>query len=127
MAQGAREHDLEDRLIRFAIVAMDVAETLPNTRSGNHVAGQLVRSGTSPAPNYAEAQGAESRKDFVHKLKLALKELQESRVWIRIIVHKPLLAELRDVREALSECDQLIRILSKSVATAQSAKPERGG
>jgi len=126
VAQDARQYDLEDRLIRFAIVAMDVAETLPNTRSGNHVAGQLVRSGTSPAPNYAEAQGAESRKDFVHKLKLALKELQESRVWIRIIVHKPLLSELRDVRAALTECDQLIRILAKSVATAQSSNPAKG-
>ena len=62
--------ELEDRLIDFAVVIMGVTEALPNTKAGSHVAGQLIRSGTSPAPNYGEARSAESRKDFIHKMKI---------------------------------------------------------
>ncbi len=61
------EFDLEERLIDFAVRIIKLTEALPNTRSGNHIRGQVLRSGTSPAPNYAEAQRAESRSDFVHK------------------------------------------------------------
>ena len=82
--------DLENRLIDFAVQIINVIEALPNTKAGNHIAGQLVRSGTSPAPNYGEAQSAESRKDFIHKMKIALKELRESLIWLRIIERKPL-------------------------------------
>jgi four helix bundle protein len=70
---------------KFAVAILEVADLLPNTRAGNHIAGQLVKSGTSPAPNYGEAQGAESRKDFIHKMGISLKELRESFVWLRII------------------------------------------
>ncbi len=82
--------ELEERLIDFAVSVIGVAEALPDSRAGRHVAGQLVRSGTSPAPNYGEAQSAESRKDFIHKMKIALKELRESLVWLKIIERKPL-------------------------------------
>ena len=74
MDKKTKEYDLEDRLINFAVLMIDIVEALPNTRASNHIAGQLVRSGTSPASNYGEAQSAESRKDFIHKMKIALKE-----------------------------------------------------
>ncbi len=80
--------ELESRLIDFAVQIIDVVETLPNTKAGNHIAGQLVRVGTASAPNYGEAQSAESRKDFLHKMKVALKELRESLVWMKIVERK---------------------------------------
>ena len=81
MPVDQRGEDLEDRLLDFAARVGKLVEALPDTRLGRHVAGQLVRSGTSPAPNYAEACAAESKKDFIHKLGIALKELRESRVF----------------------------------------------
>jgi four helix bundle protein len=90
MNEKERNYDLQERLIEFAVRALNVVESLPNSRVGNHVAGQLLRSGTSPAPNYGEAQSAESRKDFIHKMKVALKELRETLVWLLIIQRKPL-------------------------------------
>ncbi len=77
--------ELEDRLIDFAVRVIAVVEALPDSKAGKHVAGQLVRSGTSPAPNYGEAQSAESRRDFIHKMKVALKELRETLVWLKVI------------------------------------------
>ena len=77
MNEKERNYDLQERLIEFAVRVLNVVESLPNSRVGNHVAGQLIRSGTSPAPNYGEAQSAESRKDFIHKTKVALKELRD--------------------------------------------------
>ena len=110
--------DLENRLIDFAVAIIDIVELLPNTKAGNHIAGQLVRSGTSPAPNYGEAQSAESRRDFIHKMKVALKELRESMVWLKIIKRKPLCPEL-DLSAILRECDELISIFVASVKTAE--------
>ncbi len=81
---------LEERLIEFAVSIIAVVETLPNSKAGNHIASQLIRSGTSPAPNYGEAQSAESRRDFVHKLKSVLKKLRETQIWLRIIERKKL-------------------------------------
>src|SRR5438874_58336 len=97
---------LADRLINFAARVGKVADALPDTRLGRHVAGQIVRCGTSPAPNYEEACGAESRKDFIHKLRVCLKELRESRCWIRLIIRADLLPEAR-LMELLDECCQL--------------------
>src|SRR2546428_13750067 len=77
-----------ERLINFAARAGKVVDALPDTRMGQHIGGQLVRSGTSPAPNYEEACAAESRADFVHKLSISLKELRESRCWIRLIIKR---------------------------------------
>src|SRR4051812_45979530 len=93
--------ELEDRLLGFAARVGKVVDALPDSRLSRHVAGQLVRSGTSPAPNYAEACAAESKKDFIHKLGIALKELRETRIWLRLIVQAellplPRLAELLD-------------------------------
>ena len=80
MTKDYHDYDLEDRLIEFAVRIIALIESLPKTKVGKHVGGQLLRSGTSPAPNYGEAQGAESRSDFIHKMKICLKELRETRV-----------------------------------------------
>ena len=110
--------DLEDRLINFAVRVLNVTESLPNTKAGNHIAGQLVRSGTSPAPNYGEAQSAESRRDFIHKMKICLKELRETLVWLRIIELKPM-CEANRLADIVKECDELIAIFVTSVTTAE--------
>ncbi|MBM2834775.1 MAG: four helix bundle protein [Candidatus Brocadiaceae bacterium] len=86
MSNDKRIFDLEERLIDFAVRIIRTAESLPKTRAGNHIAGQLIRCGTSPAPNYGEAQSAESRSDFIHKMKVSLKELRETRIWLLMIV-----------------------------------------
>ncbi|MFC1812943.1 four helix bundle protein [Thermodesulfobacteriota bacterium] len=122
MSKTIKEYDLEDRLINFAVTIIDIIEAFPNTRTANHIAGQLVRSGTSPAPNYGEAQSAKSRKDFIHKMKIALKELRETRVWLRIILIKSFIKPSAQVEAAFSECQELIRIFAKSILTAESKK-----
>ena len=90
-----KPRDLEGRLIDFAVRVISVVEALPDSKAGNHVARQLVRSGTSPAANYGEAQSAESRRDFGHKMKIALKELRETLIWLKIIERKPLVNRTR--------------------------------
>jgi four helix bundle protein len=110
--------ELSDRLLNFAVRTGKVVDALPNTRIGRHIAGQLVGSGTSPAPNYDEACAAESRSDFVHKLKIVLKELRESRCWIRMIIKMELLREAR-LADLLDECEQLCRIIGQSVVTTK--------
>ena len=114
-----RKFDLEDRLVEFAAQMMDVVDELPDTRAGRHVAGQLVRSGTSPAPNYGEAQAAESRADFIHKMKISLKELRETMVWLKIIRRKEMISSAA-LASRIDECNQLISIFVKSIETAQS-------
>ena len=109
--------DLENRLIEFAVRIINVIEALPDSKAGNHIAGQLVRSGTSPASNYGEAQSAESRKDFIHKMKIALKELRETLIWLRIIERKQLI-ESSQMTEIIKECDELIAIFVASTKTA---------
>ena len=101
MNQKTKKYNIEERLINFAVSIIDIIEKLPNTRIGNHISGQLIRSGTSPAPNYGEAQSAESRKDFIHKMKIALKELRESRVWLQIILRKQLISITNEIESAL--------------------------
>jgi four helix bundle protein len=112
--------DILERLLAFAVRIGKVVDALPETRMGRHIAGQLVRCGTSPAPNYAEACGAESKKDFVHKLGICLKELRESACWIEMILQADLLAESR-LAPLSKECDELIRIIAKSIVTAKGA------
>lgn len=116
-----RANQLEERLIDFAVRVIAVVEALPDTKAGKHIAGQLVRSGTSPAPNYGEARAAESRADFVHKLKVALKELRETLVWLKIIKRKPMLPADR-LGDIVKECDELISIFVKSLKTASKSK-----
>ena len=117
--KGRTGDDLAERLLDFAARVGKVVDVLPESRLGRHIAGQLVRSGTSPAPNYAEACGAESRRDFVHKLSIALKELRESRCWIQLIIKAELLPEQR-LSEILDECEQLCAIVAKSIVTAKN-------
>ena len=120
--RGPRQYDLEERLIRFSVWILDLVEALPNTRVANHIAGQLVRCGTSPAPNYGEARSAESRKDFIHKIKVVLKELREVRVWLLLIQRKALLKAPDRTVPILAECNELISIFIASVGTAQKTK-----
>ena len=119
-----RGEDLEDRLLDFAARVGKLVEALPDTRLGRHVAGQLVRSGTSPAPNYAAACAAESKKDFIHKLGIALKELRESRVWIKLILKADMLPADR-IEPLLDESNQLCNIIGKSVVTAKANLPKK--
>jgi four helix bundle protein len=110
---------LEERLIDFAVIIVSVVEALPNSKAGNHIANQLIRSGTSPAPNYGEAQSAESRKDFIHKMKISLKELRETMVWLKIIARKRL-GDCREIPAAIAECNELIAIFVSSTKTADA-------
>ena len=112
--------DLEERLINFAVLIIEIASELPNTKVGNHLSGQLVRCGTSPALNYGEAQSGESRKDFIHKIKVVLKELRETFVCLKIIYRAKLYKSEKKMQKALKENDELISIFVKSVETAQS-------
>jgi four helix bundle protein len=111
--------ELSDRLWHFAARVGKVVDALPETRLGRQVAGQLVRSGTAAAPNYDEGRVGESRADFVHKVNVALKELVETRGWLKFIVIAELLP-LERIEVLLAECDQLCRILGKSVSTAKA-------
>src|SRR5438552_9094293 len=110
--------ELAERLINFAARVGKVVDALPDTRMGRHVGGQLVRSGTSPAPNYEEACAAASRADFAHKLSICLKELRESRCWIRLIIKTEMLKEYR-MGELLDECSQLCNIIAQSIVTSK--------
>jgi four helix bundle protein len=111
--------DILERLLNFAARIGKVVDALPDTRMGRHVAGQLVRCGTSPAPNYAEARGAESRKDFIHKLSICLKELQETQCWTQLIVKAELLPDAR-LSELTAENVELMKIIAKSIVTAKA-------
>ncbi len=113
------KYDLEDRLLEFAARIIRLCEKLPATRSGNHIAGQLLRSGTSPLPNHGEAQAAESRDDFIHKMSVCLKELRESRRWIRLIQRVPLVKSPRLLDPLLEETESLIKIFDTSIRTAK--------
>ena len=117
-----KKYDLENRLIDFAVRIINIVEVLPNTRVGNHIAGQLVRCGTAAAPNYAEAQSAESRNDFIHKIKIVLKELRETSVWCKIIKYKSLVKPTEEIEALMTECDELISIFVTSVKTARKNK-----
>jgi four helix bundle protein len=111
--------DIEERLLNFAVRIGKVIDSLPETRLGRHIAGQLVRSGTSPAPNYVEACAAESKRDFIHKLGIVLKELRESVVWLRMIIKSELIPEQR-LEPLRDECEQLCKIIAKSLVTAKT-------
>lgn len=113
-----RKYDLEDRLVGFAGMVIEVVEKLPKSLAARHLGGQLVRSGTAPALNYAEAVGAESRADFIHKMGIVLKELRETRVCLRII-HAQQYVDDGVLAPVLDECGQLVLIVSKSVKTAK--------
>ncbi|NKB24661.1 MAG: four helix bundle protein [Kiritimatiellae bacterium] len=117
---NAKKLDLENRLIDFSVRIIQVTEALPDKKTGKHISTQLLRSGTSPAANYAEAQSAESKADFVHKIKVVLKELRETKVWLKMIVPSQLLSGNTRLNPLFQENDELISIFVKSEKTAKN-------
>ncbi len=117
-----RRYDLQDRLVAYAVRIIKLSEDLPETKAGKHVYSQILRSGTSPAPNYGEAQSAESKADFVHKLKIALKELRETEIWLKIIAKAQMIESVSQLAPLLQETDELIAILFTSVKAAKKSK-----
>jgi four helix bundle protein len=113
----AKGDDIEARLVGFAVGVLALCERLPKTVEGTHIANQLLRSGTAGAPNYAEARAAESAVDFIHKLGIVLKELNESRVWLEMILKRQLVAPT-ELGPVLEECVALSRIIAVSRRTA---------
>ena len=114
-----RKFDLEKRLLEFASAVIDLSETLPCSRAGNHVAAQILRSGTSPYPNHGEAQSAESRDDFIHKMSVCLKELRETLRWAHLIRRKNWAQSEATLPFILGEAEELIRIFSASLRTSR--------
>ena len=119
MSKEKREFDLEERLIDFAVRIIRTTDSLPKSKVGRHISGQLIRSGTSPAPNYGEAQSAESRADFIHKMKISLKELRETLVWLLILLRANLIQPNSKLKPLLDENNQLISIFVTSIKTAR--------
>ena len=113
--------NLEERLINFAVLILEITEKLPESKGSNHLSGQLVRSGTAPALQYGEAQSAESRKDFIHKMKIALKEMRESLICLKIIERKKYITDQK-LTNTIAELNELISIVVKSVETARNLK-----
>ena len=113
------KYDLEERLIEFSVLIIEIVNEIPNSKAGNHLSGQLVRSGTSVSLNYGEAQSAESRKDFIHKMKVILKELRETFVCLKIIHRCKLYKTENKIIKAKIENNELILIFVKSIETAQ--------
>jgi four helix bundle protein len=112
------KYDLEERLLNFTACVVRLADSLPNTKAGNHIAGQLLRCGTSPLANHGEVEAAESRRDFLHKLRICLKELRETWRWLRLIDRLEL-TEDAALRASLTEVEELIRIFAASVRTTE--------
>jgi len=119
--EGKESFDLENRLLDFTVRVITVAGSLPTNKVGNHISGQLIRSGTSSAPNYGKAQRAETLADFIHKMKVALKELRETRVWL-LMIKKAKLIEPSKLESLFDESNQLISIFVTSLKTAMAKK-----
>ena len=114
-----RSYDLEERLVAYSCQVIEVVEALPGTKAPNYLAGQLIRCGLAPAFLYGEAQSSESRDDFIHKMKIGLKELKETRICFKIIMARKMVNGLEAVTK---ENEELIAIISKSIATANRNK-----
>ena len=112
-------YDLEERLLEYSVRIIKIVGYLPNTRTIGHVAGQWLRSGTSPYPNHGEAQAAESPKDFIHKLRISLKELRETQRWLKLIQRAPLIKKPELLNDILEETEELIRIFVASIKTSE--------
>ena len=121
MGNKTQKFDLEDRLVDFACLCLDVCELLPNSKAGQNLEYQLSKSGTAAALIYGEAQAAESRADFIHKIKMVLKEIRESRVNLKIIKRKPV-AISEKIDKAFAEASELMAIFLKSIDTAKQNK-----
>lgn len=123
--ESGKVYDLEDRLLEYGTRILKLVEALPNTKSGQHTAGQILRSGTSPLSQHGEAQAAESPKDFRHKLKIGLKELKETWRWLRLIKHAELLKPAIKLDSTLQETDESIRIFASSIKTSRARSNRR--
>jgi four helix bundle protein len=115
---NGKKYDLEERLIDFAVLIIFFVEKLPNSKSAVHLGGQLLRSGTSPALNYGEAKSGESKNDFIHKMKVCLKELRESHNCLRILHRAKIYKNEQEILDLIHECNELISIFVKSIITA---------
>ncbi len=112
--------ELEERLIDFSIAVVALSEKIANTKAGNHFSGQIIRSGSSPALNYGEAQSAESKRDFVHKMKVCLKELRETYVALRIIKKANLHLGYSTIDNLIAENNELLSIFVASIKTSET-------
>lgn len=121
-AHEQRKYDLEDRLLDYAVRIIRLVDALPRSRAGTHISDQLLRSGTSPLSSHGEAEAAESRDDFIHKLSIGLKELKESRRWLRLIIKAGLAKDLKSAESLLAETDELIRIFGASIRTSRARR-----
>src|SRR5438552_14319704 len=119
-APVSKANQLEKRLIGFAATIVSLSSKLPRTPQGRHICGQILRSGTAAAPNYGEARGAESRADFIHKLKVVFKELNETTIWLEVIAQSSLPAA-ENVVAIVAENRELCRIMAASIKTARAA------
>jgi four helix bundle protein len=119
LSANKRVYDLEDRLLEFAPDIVQLTESLPNSRAGNHIPGQLLRCGTSPLSNHGEVEAAESRRDFLHKLRICLKELRATKRWLRLLGRVNRVGTPPDFNSCLDEVEELIRIFVASVRTVE--------
>ena len=119
-----RKYDLEDRMVDFTCRMIDVVEALPNTRAGTYIAGQLIKSCHSPTFNYGEAQAAESRNDFLHKMGVILKELKECRTALKVIRKKGMITPITKLAPIYNETEELVAIIAKSLSTAKKNAPK---
>lgn len=122
-----RAYDLEERLLNHGARIISLTKAMGSDDADQHVANQLLRSGTAPLSHHGEAQAAESARDFIHKMHLALKELRESQRWLRLIERSRLAPGGRSLDALLDETDQLIRIFVSSIATARKNRKDPPG
>jgi four helix bundle protein len=123
-SSAGRAYDLADRLLEYAVRVIRVTESMKRTRAALHIADQLLRSGTSPHGNHGEAEGAESRDDFVRKLRVCFKELRESRRWLKLIRRAELIDKPELLGSLIKEADELVRIFAQSIQTARKHQEE---
>ena len=119
-ASASKANDLEKRLISFAAAIVSLSSKLPKTPQGRHICGQILRSGTAAAANYGEARGAESRADFIHKLKVVFKELNETTIWLEVITQSSLLSA-ENIVAIVAENRELCRIIAASIRTTRAS------
>ena len=119
MEKESKKYDLEERLLEHSASIVRLAESMAKTKAGNHVAGQLLRSGTSPYFHHGEAEAAESQRDFVHKMGVCLKELRETKRALKLVKRVPLVQSPAEVDSLLIETEELIKIFFVSIRTAK--------
>jgi len=126
MKKPMKGEDIAERLLDFAARIVKLADALPKSTVGKHLCGQVIRSGTSAGANYEEGRGAESEADFVHKLGICLKELRETRYWLKVIARTNLLPPAR-LSGIIQEADELCRIVGKSIMTVKRRMQDLAG